>query len=413
VAETQAAADTSTKPGKRSRGGRDAKFTKIDFVALVLSEKLFTPSAVMAYVQEKGSHLMQAFISKNQRRLPEWIQDSREWKQAPARAASEGESDWCLIQRLAGVACQCEGGQCMWLEAAKSFFARNACNLSEGHLAHCLAKIICEGPSKTTRIPLIAGPSNSAKSTILDPIDEVFGAENVQHKPDLGSTMPLVNITKPNKRFMYLDEFQCVEYASVPARKPTIPVTTMLKLFGGQFLEVQVSQSFHDGNLDCRWRRGIAITSKLTGLWEPRGPVTPEDISHLQNRVEQFTATVRLQRQDLRTVTPCKHSFSKWLVEASAAYAQGDVPPAMHGAVLPMCHGDCSVVAGFFDLMHAAAIPQESADSLHTSAMAMGAASVQELLVEDWPRLGAAWTALKPLQQRRLLSLVSSRNARI
>ena len=80
--------------------------------------------------------------------------------------------------------------------------------------------------------------NNSAKSTILDPIDEVLGPENVQHKPDLGSTMPLVNITKAKKRFMYLDEFQCVEYASHPARKPTIPVSTMLKLFGGQFLEV-------------------------------------------------------------------------------------------------------------------------------------------------------------------------------
>ena len=73
----------------------------------------------------------------------------------------------------------------------------------------------------------------------------------------------------------------------------------MLKLFGGQFLEVQVSQSFHDGNLDCRWRRGVAITSKLKGLWDPRGPVSQEDISHLQNRVEQFTVSAKLQRKDL------------------------------------------------------------------------------------------------------------------
>jgi hypothetical protein len=140
----------------------------------------------------------------------------------------------------------------------------------------------------------------------LDPIDAVFGAVNVQHNSDLGSNMPLVNITKGHKRFMYLDEFQCVEYASMPDRKPTIPVTTLLKLFGGQHFEVQVSQSFHDGNLDCRWTRGIAITSKLQGLWVPRGPVSAEDVVHLQNRVEQFTAVAQLPKHGLRAITPCR-----------------------------------------------------------------------------------------------------------
>eukprot|EP00959_Pyramimonas_sp_CCMP1952_P464901 9487377-Pyramimonas_sp.AAC.1 len=62
--------------------------------------------------------------------------------------------------------------------------------------------------------------------------------------------MPLANMTKPGKRFMYLDEFSCAEYASLPTGRPALPVSTQLKLFSGQCMEVQVSQRFHDGNPD-------------------------------------------------------------------------------------------------------------------------------------------------------------------
>ena len=51
------------------------------------------------------------------------------------------------------------------------------------------------------------------------------------------------------------------------------PYTDMLKLLGGQFAEVAVSQSMHDGNIDAGWRHGIAIAAKLDGLVKPKGDV--------------------------------------------------------------------------------------------------------------------------------------------
>ena len=145
--------------------------------------------------------------------------------------------------------------------------------------------------------------------------------------------MPLVNLSKGNRRFLYLDEFSMVEYASMPKGKPTIPVSTLLKLTGGQYMEVAASQSFHDGNPTIAWKKGIAITSKLKGLWDPRDPVTPEDINHLKNRVEQFTATVVLRKKDLKTIPPCKYCFCKQLVEQSAAFTTQlpQVPAALAG----------------------------------------------------------------------------------
>jgi hypothetical protein len=41
---------------------------------------------------------------------------------------------------------------------------------------------------------MIVGPTNAAKSTVLDPIDDVFGEGNVMHTPMLGSSMPLANL---------------------------------------------------------------------------------------------------------------------------------------------------------------------------------------------------------------------------
>lgn len=394
--------DKAAEAGKE----KHKPFTKMDLTAIILDQGLSTKAEVMSYTQEHGTAAMQAFVHHQQRKLKEHIEDAMEWASARESAARERESDWSLIQRLSKEPCSCnDGGGCPWHDAARAFFARNADSIDEGQFAHCVARIICEGPNKVVRVPLLVGPSNSAKSTILDPIDLVFGPENVQHKPDLGSSMPLANITKQNKRFMYLDEFQCVEYASMPVKKPTIPVTTLLKMLGGQYFEVQVSQSFHDGNVDCRWTRGIAITSKLQGLWEPRGPVSAEDVKHLQNRVEQFTAVAHLPRQELRTIVPCRSSFCKWLAQASAAFAGRVVPqtPAASSAA-----SDRGAVAGFWDLMRAASIPPEPAENLHAAVLGAGAVHVQELLLDDWPCL-PCWGLLLPLQQRRLLAAVSRR----
>ena len=185
------------------------------------------------------------------------------------------------------------------------------------------------------------------------------------------------------------------------------------KIFGGQNLEVQASQSFHDGNLDCRWRRGIAITSKVKGLWDPQGRVTAEEIWHLQNRMEQFTCTAVLAKKDLRTVPPCKNSFCKWLVEAAAAYAEAPglvpplgQPPSHGGSVLPISLADCNSVTGFFDCMRAASVPETVAQALHSAALDLGATRVEELTAEDWASM-PPWSMLKPLQRRRLLQQIA------
>ena len=81
------------------------------------------------------------------------------------------------------------------------------------------------GPSKTCRVPLLIGASNTGKSTLLYPFDDLFGPKHVFHKPALGSTFALRNIAK-KKRFIFWDDFRPVEFA----HKETIPVATFLSL---------------------------------------------------------------------------------------------------------------------------------------------------------------------------------------
>ena len=209
----------------------------------------------------------------------------------------------------------------MWWHSAQAFFQRNSGTIDSDRLAACLAAVLEKGPNKTRRIPLIAGPTNAAKSTVLDPIDEVFGEDNVQHTFTLGATMPLANLALKKKRFMYLDEFNMVEFASCPPKRPTIPKTMQMKLFAGQKLEVQVSQSFQNGNADVRWNQGVAMTVKSEGLWSPNAVVSSEDVRHLQSRVEQFTATAQIARSALTDMPKCKESFSKWVVAGACAWA--------------------------------------------------------------------------------------------
>ena len=53
--------------------------------------------------------------------------------------------------------------------------------IDQEFLAHCILKIIAEGPSKRNRVPLIVGPTNSMKSTLLNPVEEVFGFSRGLH----------------------------------------------------------------------------------------------------------------------------------------------------------------------------------------------------------------------------------------
>ena len=410
-AERRAAAGETASRGrtKKTKTDKAHKFDKLDFYALVIAEGLWKPSMVLAYTQKQASQESRRWVSRNQNQLPDLLKQAKQWRDAPEDAQRDAETEWALIQRLSKEPCQCEGGVCKWDKAAAGFFQRNHQSIDEEYFWHCLARIITEGPSKTVRVPLLAGPSNSSKSTLLDPIDLVFGPENVQHRPDLGASMPLVNLTKANKRFWCLDEFQLLEYATTPRPplKPTIPVTTMLKVLSGQHLEVAASQSFNNGNPDTRWCKGIAITSKVKDLWEVRPGITEEDISHLKNRVEQFTATVALKKKDLRTTPPCKFSFCQRLVQQSAAFAS-----RVSAVVLPVGDDrqqqrdshDAEALHGMDWLQQKAFLRESVVPMLTAELRSLGVLSIQEMMRDDWLGL-ASWPSLQPFEQRWLLQV--------
>ena len=295
----------------------EERFTKLDFNALIIDRSLDTPAAVIAYVQEKGSDTMKSYVARVQRRLLEHIKEAHEWRDAKSSAAAERETDWQLLQRLSEDVCECEQGWCHWWRAANYFFRANAASLDEEFFAACICKIIREGPRKTTRVPLLIGPTNTMKSTIFNPVDEVFGHSHVVHKPSLKASMPLANLAKKTKRCVYWDDYRPVEYAAAG----TVPACTFLSLFGGGHLEVTVSQSFHDGNLDVQWTRGALMTAKEEGLWDVMKGVELEDIRHMQSRVQQFRAGFQLSRADFQDVPNCKESFAWWAVSRSSSFA--------------------------------------------------------------------------------------------
>jgi hypothetical protein len=106
----------------------------------------------------------------------------------------------------------------------------------------------------------------------------------------------------------------------LPARSPTVPAVTFKKLFAGQWLEVQVSQSFNDGTCDMKWNKGVAITAPLEGLWDLQGCLTAEDVKHMKSRVMQFIALEPVVGE-LRHVPLCAATFCKWLVEDATAFS--------------------------------------------------------------------------------------------
>jgi hypothetical protein len=227
----------------------------------------------------------------------------------------------------------------------------------------------------------------------------------------LGSSMPLANLALKKKRFMYLDEFSMVEYASFPAKAPTLPKTMQLELFSGQWLEVQVSQSFSNGNVDLRWDQGAAMTAKAEGLWEPTASVSAEDIRHLKSRVEQFTATKQITTV-LRDVSRCKETFCAWVVREAAAYASGLAPTptscvrATASASSSQGVSDIEIVAGLWALLENASIPKDLILACESALVSIGAVNIAEVTKDDWQQL-PVWSLLRPLQQRRILATVS------
>ena len=212
----------------------------------------------------------------------------------------------------------------------------------------------------------------------------------------LGSTFALRNIVK-GKRFIFWDDFRPVEFA----HKDTIPIATFLSLFIGKDTEVQVSQSFNDGNLDVCWKKGVVFTAKESGLWESTSKVSAEDVRHLRNRVEEFRFTHTLA--SLKDVDSCAPCMSRWIVKYSEEAAMGPLmPPPMPG---PQHGADWSRVNGFAEFIAVAKLDGPVVGQLFADVVAAGAVDVSELGPLDWPQL-PSWQSLRPLEARRVRAAV-------
>eukprot|EP00435_Cladocopium_sp_Y103_P053431 s1435_g17.t1 len=354
-------AERTLAPQKKQR------FNKLDLTALIISQGLTTQAAVMEYVQDHGTEQMQLFVHQRQRHLKDFVAEAMDWGSARQQAAAERQSEWSTLCAAADKDCP-HGTSCAYSAAAAALFAANAASFSRVELAVALRNILLSGPSKTTRAPMIIGPTNSGKSTLVLPFDELFGFAHVFHKPALGSSFALRNILK-EKKFLFWDDFRPVEYG-----QRTVPVTTFLSLFQGQPFEVQVSQSFNDGNIDFEWHRGCVLTAKAKDLWKPLPGVDEEDIKHMKSRLLLFTCTETISQ--LRATTPCAVCLSKWVRDGALEH---DAAEALRAPSLP-------------------STGPEAAELL-----SLGALDVSELSRTDWQSL-SAFERLLPFEQRRLLA---------
>ena len=148
--------------------------------------------------QDHGTAAMQEWVHANQRKLKGFLEDAWEWADARERAHADREPDWQCVCRHADMDCP-HGDACEYAAMAQKFFEANEGSLSRDGLAAALRAIIRGGPSKTRLTPMLLGPSNTGKSTLLGPFDQVFGHSCVFHKPALKSRYPLRNILE-NKR---------------------------------------------------------------------------------------------------------------------------------------------------------------------------------------------------------------------
>ena len=182
--------------------GKASVFTKLDLTSLIVSKRLQTKDAVLAYVQQHGTVSMQSYVSRVQRKLDEHLQDAWEWAKAQASADEERLSGWDIVCAAAAKTCPHGDHACSYWQAAQSIFERNRATLCPRRLACAIRNVIMAGPSKQNRVPFLVGPSNSGKSTLVYPFDELFSPQKVLHKPALGSTFALRNITKKRRQVL-------------------------------------------------------------------------------------------------------------------------------------------------------------------------------------------------------------------
>ncbi|CAK9080890.1 Uncharacterized protein (Fragment) [Durusdinium trenchii] len=377
---------------------RKAKFTKLDLTAIIVARGLKSPADVMAYAQDHGAHKMQEWVCANQRKLGEYVQEAFDWQEAREAAKLEKETEWALLCRKAEEACPYKAQGCGYAQTAQQFFAANSKTLDASELAFALRAVIVAGPSKTARCPLIVGPSNSGKTTLVLPFDHLFGHSQVFHKPALNSSFPLVNLSK-NKRFLFFDDFRPIEYAQA-----TIDVSTFLSLFNGRPFEIRQSQAFKHGNEDFAWQKGCCLTAKDKELWLPWGAVSEEDVHHMKNRTQVFTCHAVLK--DLRRTEPCVPCMCQWICEGAT---QADARMALQSlpTIEPSLPALESIVEGLAELGARARIPKAKQEALHVELLQLGAVNVREVGVSDWKGLNA-FVQLLPFEQRRFLQALSA-----
>jgi len=377
-------------------------FNQLDLKSLIVSKHLYTKDGLMAYAQDYGSKAMQVMVSKMQRQLQAVIEDAKEWDAARGNAAFEALDAWTLLCQAAEKVCPHGVGQCTYCNAAETIFKENAGTLCQKQLAGALRDILTHGPKKTYRVPFLVGPSNTGKSTLVYPFDDLFHPKRVLHKPALGSPFGLRNLIGGSKRFIFWDDFRPVEYA----QEKSVPVSMFLSLFIGQWSEIQVSQAFNDGNKDIKWEQGALFTGKQEGLWEPTKAVSPEEIKHMRNRVREFVFTAVLPEGAMKDVVSCPVCMAKWIVSSAAAL---DASPGLQ-PVLPirtstdakLDHARVSAIVGLTGLLEAVKLPTGTAEAVVEDLEELGAINVKEPNRSEWESL-AVWALLKPLQKTRLL----------
>lgn len=202
--------EESEKTASSTGEKKARRFGKLDLISLILAKSLSSKAAVLEYVQMHGTEEMQQFVCNNQSKLKVWMEQAEEWGQATSAAASERESDWMLVCRTAAGTCP-NGPQCGYACAAAQFFQANSSTISRDSLAAALRDILNNGPSKTTRVPLIVGPTNSGKTTIVKPFVDLFGFKHVFHQPARNSNFALRNLLHEHKRFIFWDDYRPVE----------------------------------------------------------------------------------------------------------------------------------------------------------------------------------------------------------
>ena len=393
-----------------SKKAARTSFTKLDLTSVIISKHLWSKDTLMAYTQDHGTAKMQDFVHSRQRKLAQDIEDAKEWSAAKESAAFEAIPDWDLVCQFAEKPCP-HGDNCSYHKAAEELFARNAGSVNRNVLAAALRDILVHGPKKTTKVPFLVGPSNSGKSTLMYPFDDMFTPKRVLHKPALGSSFGLRNLVGGNKRFIFWDDYRPVEFA----HEKTVPVSLFLSLFIGKHAEVQASQSFNDGNPDVQWNHGVVFTGKLEGIWQPTKRVSAEDIRHIRNRVAEFPFLAPLPDGSLKDVVSCAPHMARWIVKGAAAYdaAFGARQPAVAVEVprskeVALDMDRVAAIQGLQPMIAALYAPVPVAVALLEELERLGAVTVTELTAADWESL-SAWALLLPLQRRRLLQCVGAR----